>query len=108
MSTFPGEDRGFGPPKVQEVYNIIYFLIFDGKQHPKNMYLVAWMLKSPLTFVLKNTVLTYAISAVLTFKILRYPTRLYEPTCMRVPRGPGSPQQYNITFVEKTLTNLGF
>ena len=29
------------------------FLIFDGKQHPKK-YLVPWMLKSPLTSVLKD------------------------------------------------------
>ena len=29
-------------------------LIFDGKQHPKNKYLVPWMLKSPLTSDPKN------------------------------------------------------
>ena len=31
------------------------FLIFDGKKHPKN-YLLLWMLKSPMTSVLKKVI----------------------------------------------------
>ena len=33
MSIFHGENRLFGQPNVQEAYNI-----FDGKQHPKNIW----------------------------------------------------------------------
>ena len=28
----------FCKPKVQKAYNIIFFFIFDGKQHPKNIW----------------------------------------------------------------------
>ena len=53
MSTFYGEDGLFGPPKVREGLQHHNFLIFDGKQQRKN-FLVPWMLKSPLTTVLKD------------------------------------------------------
>ena len=51
MSIFHVEDGFFGQPKVQEAYNYHIFLIFDGKQHPKNIWFRG--LKSPLTSVLK-------------------------------------------------------
>ena len=38
VSTFHGEDGFFGPPKVQEGLQNHNFLIFDGKQHPKNIW----------------------------------------------------------------------
>ena len=40
MSIFHGEDEFFGPSKVQEAYlQHQDFFIFDGKQHPKNIFL---------------------------------------------------------------------
>ena len=48
MSIFHVEDRFFGQPNKQEAYNIIYFFILDGKQHPKNI----WF-RGSFTFVLK-------------------------------------------------------
>ena len=53
MSIFHVENRFFGLPKVQEVLQHHICLIFDRKQHSKNK-LVTWMLKSPLTSVLKE------------------------------------------------------
>ena len=35
VSIFHGEHRCFEPPKVQKAYNI---MIFDGKQHPRNIW----------------------------------------------------------------------
>ena len=32
---FYRENGLFGQPKVQDAYNIIFFFILDGKQHPK-------------------------------------------------------------------------
>ena len=57
MSTFNGEDIFFGPPKIQEAYDIRFhiFLIFDGKQHSKT-FLVLWMLKSTLISVLLSCI----------------------------------------------------
>ena len=52
MSIFHGENRFFGPPKVQEAYNIINFWFLMENSILKN--LAPWMLKSPLTFVLKS------------------------------------------------------
>ena len=38
MSIFHVEDGFFGQPRVQEAYNIMNFIIIDGKQHPKNIW----------------------------------------------------------------------
>ena len=53
MSIFHVEDRFFGLPKVQEGLQHHICFNFDGKQHCKKN-LVPWMLKSPLTSVLKE------------------------------------------------------
>ena len=55
MSIFHGEDRFFDPPKVQEGLQHHIYLIFDGKQHCKNIWFHGRMLKSPLTSVLKHS-----------------------------------------------------
>ena len=36
LSIFHRENGLFGQPKVQEAYNIIFFLIFNEKHQPKN------------------------------------------------------------------------
>jgi hypothetical protein len=53
MSIFHVENRFFVPIKGAGGLKHHKFSIFDGKQHPKKN-LVPWMLKSPLTSVLKK------------------------------------------------------
>ena len=47
-------ERFFWPTKGTGGLQHHKFLTFDGKQHPKNIWLLTWMLKSPLTSVLKK------------------------------------------------------
>ena len=54
MSIIHGENRFFGPPKVQEAYNVTNFLFLMESSILKK--LVPWMLKSPLTSVLKSKI----------------------------------------------------